>query len=77
MIERIDACRKTDPQTGRPVPGHFASRFSSYADVEGCRIPMRIMSEVILPEGEYVCVEYAITHVAFNALNTVFRGRSR
>lgn len=75
MIERVVSCYKTDPVTGRPAPGHFASRFSSYADANGCRIPMRITSEIILPEGEYVCAEYAITLVEYNAQDTVFRRR--
>lgn len=69
-IESIESCRKIIPETGRPVPGHFASRFSSYADVGGCQIPMLIISEIILPEGEYVCAEFAITLVEFDAPGT-------
>ncbi len=67
MVESIESCQKTIPETGRPVPGHFTSRFSSYADAEGFRIPMRIISEIFLPEGEYVCAEYAITYVEYDA----------
>jgi hypothetical protein len=77
MIESFEACRKTIPETGRPVPGHFASRFTSYADVGGCRIPMQITSEIILPEGEYVCAEYAITLVEFDAPGTLCRRSPR
>jgi hypothetical protein len=76
MIERVVSCYKTYPETGRPLPGYFASRFSSYADAKGYRIPMRITWEIILPEGEYVCAEYAITLVEYNAHDTVFRRRS-
>jgi hypothetical protein len=75
-IESIEACRRIMPETGRPVPGHFASRLSSYADVRGCRIPMQITSEIILPEGEYVCAEYMITLVEFDAPGTLCQRRS-
>jgi hypothetical protein len=75
-IESFESCQKTMPETSRPVPGHFASRFSSYADVGGCRIPMRITSEIILPEGEYICAEYAITLVEFDAPDTLCQRRS-
>jgi len=71
MVESIESCQKTIPETGRPVPGHFASRFSSWADVGGYRIPMFITSEIILPEGEYVCAEFAITLVEFDAPGTL------
>lgn len=76
MIESIESCRKTHPETGRPVPGHFASRFSSYADMGGCRMPMQITSEIILPEGEYVCAEYVITDIEFNTTDAVHRSGS-
>jgi len=71
MIESIESSRKTIPERDRPVPGHFASRFSSYAEVGGCRLPMQIASEIILPEGEYVCAEYEITLVEFDAPGTI------
>jgi hypothetical protein len=73
MMESIESCQKTIPETGRPVPGHFASSFSSYADVGGCRIPMQITSEIILPDGEYVYAEYAITLLEFDAPGTLCR----
>jgi hypothetical protein len=50
-IESFESCQKTIPGTGRPVPGHFASRFPSYADIGGCQVPMQITSEMILPGG--------------------------
>jgi Family of unknown function (DUF6920) len=74
-IESFESCQKTIPETGHTVPGHFASRFSSYADVGGCQIPMRITSEIILPEGEYVCAEYAITLVEFDTPGTLCQRR--
>jgi Family of unknown function (DUF6920) len=76
MIDSIEFCDKTNPETGRPVPGHFASRFSSYADVRGCQVPMQITSEIILPDGEYVCAEYAITLVEFDVPGTICQRRS-
>lgn len=75
-IESIEACRKTHPGTGRPVPGHFASRFSEYADVGGYRIPMQIASDLILPDGERVYAEYAITGVEFDTPDTMKRRES-
>jgi len=75
-IESFESCRKTSPKNGRPVPGHFTSRFSSWADVGGCQLPMQITSEIILPGGEYVCAEYAITRVEFDAPGTLCRRRS-
>ena len=55
------------PETGRPVPGHFASRFSGYTDEEGYRIPIQITSDIILPEGEEVRAEYVITDIEFRS----------
>ncbi|MCX6696941.1 MAG: hypothetical protein NTV84_05160 [Methanoregula sp.] len=75
-IESIEACEKTHPETGRPLPGLFESRFSGYTDVEGCRIPMQIASELILPDGEYVCAEYTITGVEYNIPDTMRRRES-
>jgi hypothetical protein len=73
-IESVESCRKRHPETGRPVPGHFASRFSEYAEVEGYRIPMQIASEIILPDGELVCAEYAITEIKFDLQGKEERG---
>lgn len=75
-IESIEACQKTKPETGRLMPGHFASRFSSYADIGGYRIPMQITSEIILPEGEHVCAEYVITLVEFDTPGMIYQRRS-
>lgn len=76
MIGNVVSCYKPDPGTGRSAPGHFASRFSSFADANGCRISMRITSEVILTEGKNVFAEYAIDLVENNALDTVVWRRS-
>lgn len=76
MIESIESCQKTIPETGRPVPGHFACRFSSYNEVGGYRLPMQVTSEIILPEGEYVRAEFAITLVEFDAPGTICLRRS-
>jgi len=72
-IESIEACHKTHPETGRPVPGHFASRFSGYADENGYRIPAQIASDIILPEGEEVHAEYTITGIEFHSTGAVRR----
>lgn len=72
-IDSIESCQKTHPETGRQVPGHFASRFASCTDVGGCRIPMQITSEIILPKGEYLCAEYTIIVVEFDAPYTMNR----
>ena len=65
-IESIGMHEKTHPETGRPVPGHFACRFSSYTNVEGYWIPMQVDSDMILPDGEYVTAEYSITKIEFD-----------
>jgi len=62
-IGSIEACRKTDPDTSRPVPGHYLSRYSSYTEMGGFWIPLQIVSEFILPEGGHICAEYTITAV--------------
>jgi hypothetical protein len=72
-IESIESCQKTHPETGRPVPGHFASRFSGYTNEEGYRIPIQISSEMILPEGEEVHAEYVITDIEFHPADPVHR----
>lgn len=66
LIESIGMHDKTHPETGRPVPGHFATRFSSYTRVEGYWIPMQVDSDMILPDGEYVTAEYSITEIDFD-----------
>jgi hypothetical protein len=76
-IGSIESCQKTIPETGRPVPGHFASTFSSFAEVRGCQIPMRIVSEIILPGGKYVCADYTITLVEFDTPDSSCQGGSR
>jgi len=65
-IESIGMHDTTHPETGRPVPGHFATRFSSYTQVEGYWIPMQVDSDMILPDGEYVTAEYSITEIEFD-----------
>ncbi|MFA5268482.1 MAG: DUF6544 family protein [Methanoregula sp.] len=72
-IESIESCQKTHPETGRPVPGHFASRFSGYRDEGGYRIPIQIASDIILPEGEEVHAEYVITDIEFTTTDTMHR----
>ena len=75
-IESIRTCQKTHPETGRPVPGLFASRFSGYAKVGSYWIPMQIASDLILPDGEYVCAEYSITDVEYDTPDTLRRKES-
>ncbi|MDP3396967.1 MAG: hypothetical protein Q8S57_09940 [Methanoregula sp.] len=65
-IESIDMHDKTNPETGKPLNGHFATRFSSYTQVEGYWIPMQVDSDMILPDGEYVTAEYSITEIEFD-----------
>jgi hypothetical protein len=65
-IENIEMHDKTIPETGRRVPGHFATRFSSYTKVEGYWIPMQVDSDMILPDGEYVTAEYSIMEIEFD-----------
>jgi len=74
-IESIGTYPKTHPEIARPLPGLFANRFSGYADVAGYRIPMQIASEMILPDGEYICAEYSITDIVYNFSDTV-KGRA-
>jgi hypothetical protein len=75
-LESFESCQDINPKTGQPVPGHFACRFSSYADAGGFRIPLLITSEIILPGGEYACAEYAITLVEFDTQGTPCQRRS-
>jgi len=76
LIESIEPCRKTHPVTGKLVPGLIFSNYSSYAEVEGYRIPMQIVSDLILPDGEYVHAEYSILEVEFNTPDTRRRSGS-
>lgn len=62
-IESIEACERTGPDSDRPVPGHFLSRFSSYADMGGFHIPTQVTSEISRPEGGLMTAEYTITAV--------------
>lgn len=57
--------RSTHPETGHPVPGLFACRFSEYAEEGNYRIPVQITSDLILPDGEYVCAECSITDIEY------------
>jgi hypothetical protein len=75
-IESIRSCQKTHPETGRPVPGHFASRFSGYTDEDGYRIPVQVTSDSILPGGEQVCAEYVITGIEFYGSDVLHRRNS-
>lgn len=72
-IESIESCQKTHPETGRPVPGHFASRFPGYSDEDGYQIPIRVISDIILPEGEEVHAEYVITGIEFDGSEVLHR----
>ena len=75
-IRSITTCQNVHPETGRPLPGLFSSRFSGYAEVGGYRIPIQIASELILPDGEYVCAEYSITAVKYDTPVTLQRKES-
>jgi hypothetical protein len=75
-IGSIDTSDKKHPVKDRPVPGHYTSRFSSYTEVGGCRIPMEVTSEIILPAGELVSAEYIITLNEFDAPGTQSCGGS-
>ena len=75
-IESIESCHKIHPETGRPVPGHFTSRFSGYSDETGYRIPVKIASEIMLPDGEEVHAEYVITDIEFHSTGTAHRSGS-
>ena len=75
-IDSIESCYKIHPETGLPVPGHFTSRFSGYSNEGGCRIPIQITSEIILPEGEEVHAEYVITDIEFHQTGSVHRSGS-
>jgi hypothetical protein len=72
-IESIESCQRRHPQTGRTIPGHFASSFSGCIEKEGYRIPARISAEMILPEGEEVHAEYVITGAEFHAAGSAHR----
>ncbi|WP_321505028.1 DUF6920 family protein [uncultured Methanoregula sp.] len=65
-ITSIDANQNIHPETGRPVPGHFSCRYAGYADRGGVRIPLQVSSDMILPDGECACAEYAITEIEFD-----------
>lgn len=57
---------KTHPETGKLLHGHFTYRFSEYAEVKGYRIPIRITSDIILPQGEFAIAESANTEIKFD-----------
>lgn len=72
-ITGIEACRKIQPETGRPLPGYFASRFSSYSEAGGYMVPVQMASDLILPDGTYACAEYTITDIEFDPPDTLKR----
>lgn len=72
-IESIGMLDKTHPETGRQVPGHFATRFSAYTRIEGYWLPMQIDSDMILPDGEFVTAEYSITEIKFDTVGITKR----
>jgi hypothetical protein len=75
-IDSIESHQKTHAETGRPIPGHFVSRFSGYENIGGIRIPLQISSEIILPDGEYACAEFTITSIEYDATDTLCRRKS-
>jgi len=65
----IDSITIRDPPSlkhGHKGPGVFTCRFSGYAEVGGCQIPMQVFSEQFLPDGEYSCLEYRVTGAEFD-----------
>lgn len=72
-IKNIEACHRIHSETGRPVPGYFKNTFSDYTDVQGFKIPRKISSEQVLPEGEYTCIESVITRIEFEISGKRYR----
>ena len=72
-IQKIEAAHRNQSGTVRPVPGHVMKRFSDYSDVEGCKIPMQISSDLILPDGQYACLEVTITSIEFEIQKKIQR----
>jgi len=64
-IRSIESFRRSDQETGKPVPGHFVDTFSEYSNVQGYKIPMRITSELILPDGEHASTDVTITSIEY------------
>ena len=65
-IDSITIDKRAHMTTGKPAPGPTACRFSSYADVEGYRIPMQIETDLILPDGSSVFAEYTVMEIGFD-----------
>jgi hypothetical protein len=75
QIRSIEACHRNQPETGRPVPGHFIKKFSDYTNMQGYKIPQQI-SSVILPEGEYAFTDFTITSIEFGISGKICRSGS-
>jgi hypothetical protein len=66
LIESITIQDPVSPLRGHPVAGVFACRFSGYAEMQGSHIPMQVVQEQFLPDGEYCCMEYFVTGVEYD-----------
>jgi len=70
-IESVTTEPSADPGTRHNIPGVFACRFSGYSPMGDCQIPTRVFSEQILPDGEFLCMEYRVTEVEFAEPNPI------
>jgi hypothetical protein len=69
----IESIAIRDPPSlkhGLKGPGVFTCRFSEYAEAGGCHIPMQVFSEQILPDGQYLCMEYRVTTAEYDMPKT-------
>jgi hypothetical protein len=75
-IRSIEACHRNQPETGRPVPGHFIKKVSDYTDMQGYKKTQQISSELILPDGEYAFTDFTITSIEFGISGKICRSGS-
>jgi hypothetical protein len=69
-IESITIHDPGSPAHEPPAPGVFSCRFCHYTDVGRYHIPMQVVSEQFLPDGEYVCTEYSVITAEYDMPKT-------
>lgn len=72
-IDSMEILRKTPAEAGHIIPGYVASKFSGYSNIGGYQMPLQITSDIILPDGEYICAEFTITSIEFDEANAICR----
>jgi len=73
-IRSIESFCRSERETDRPAPGHSVNTFAEYSEVHGYKIPMRITSEFILPDGEHASTDVTITSIEYAKAGKIYNG---